>query len=249
MPKARAKKVEDMSGKGDNLRVAAACDSCKYAALNKAAYHGGKRITGLCLRYRSTPAINYNFSTYYINRMVYFFSSELRATENLDDKPDDVRFAEFVKRLPYEFRPLLRLYMSYMIQKGRDSELSEFISSGSRYYYDYIDARKIELKWVDNLADDLTLDDWPLMAAEWLRRGGRIEWGAADPMFDTSGATAEQILAPLRQECDKVLMYHRGWRDYFKNSSVTKIKRTNVCDNYEKLEGKRPRVDTQKLVL
>lgn len=120
-----------MRGKGDNLRVAESCESCKFSGF-KAGYDGRKRVTGLCLRYRSTPEINYNFSASYFNSVVNHFHREARNSDTLEG----FSFDEFIKELPVQYRPIFRIYLSYLIQKGRDEDLAD-IQKAQTFYYDY----------------------------------------------------------------------------------------------------------------
>ena len=246
MARAKVKAADVNSGKGDNLRVAESCDTCNFAGF-KAAYHGGKRITGLCLRYKSTPVINYHYSAFYFSNVLNYEHGKMRSAESLEE----FTFEKFLESLPSTVNFIPVMVISYFLQKGREQEIEQDRHPSDPYWrYRHAEAKRIELRWVDNLPDDLTENDWPYIVAEYLRRGGHLigtgsHYGS-NPLLDTSGQTREEILAPLRQEWEHLKTYHMAWRDYFANSPVTKIKRTTICDNYTKLEGKRLRVNTRK---
>lgn len=248
MARAKVKAADVNSGRGDNLRVAESCDTCIFAGF-KAAYHGGKRITGLCLRYKSAPEINYHYSAFYFSSILHYEHGRMRSAESLEE----FTFEKFLESLPSTVNVISVLVISYFLQKGRKQEIEQARSpTDPSWRYRYTDAKRIEMLWVDNLPDDLTENDWPYIVAEYLRRGGYLVGAesrhGSNPLLGTSGQTREEILAPLRQEWENLKTYHMAWRDYFANSPVTKIKRTTICDNYTKLEGKRPRVNTSKLL-
>lgn len=230
--------------KNEGLRDATCCENCVFSGF-KAAYHGGKRVTGLCLHYQSTPQINYNFSPDNWPQLMHWFHNLLRSQSELNPPT----FEQVVAMLPEQRNlQVYAVYINYLKQKGR--ELPQ-VPYSYPLHNQWIQGQNGGLLWVDGLPDDLELSDWPRIVAHYHNRGGWINIHKnyrQEPVLDVAAATNQEIVEPLRMYYDEIVKYHTAWRDYFTNTPIQKIKRSTVCDNHKPVI-KKTRVNKTDLVI
>ena len=227
------------------LTTAQCCENCVFSGF-KASYMGSKRITGLCLHYQSEPRINYHFKP--DNNFPYlleWFHEELRR-----QKPDEFNPASFedvIHRVP-ENTTIVTVWVNYLVQKGRNAEKPE--ARPYSHYHSLINqGLPVGILWTEELPDNLTRDDWPRIVVHYGKKGGHVNYYRAyrrEPVMNLDGQTNEEIVALLRPHYDNITRYHQGWRDYFANAQIQKIKRTTVCENHQPMK-KRPRYNTTEV--